>query len=131
MAFISSLREAHCPFVTSSAKRSTAPVESQSSPSRVPVLQPNNSALKRSSAPTQYKSNNKDAFKYRDHRGRLPASFSHSAVISQGRNNSPCSGPVCDVVEGQSNLSPQMSSDSRMLLRIQSKGNYSSRGRRT
>lgn len=28
--------------------------------------------------------------------------------------------PVCDVVEGQSNLAPQMSSDNRMLLRMQS-----------
>lgn len=38
--------------------------------------------------------------------------------LAGGLDNSPC--PVCDVAEGQSNLAPQMSSDNRMLLRIQS-----------
>lgn len=42
-------------------------------------------------ATEQYTSNNKDAFKYRDHRGQLPACFSHSAVISWGEDNSLCS----------------------------------------
>lgn len=68
----------------------------------------------------QYKNNNNSGFKYRDDRTKLPAFFSDSAVISRGGlDNSPC--PVCDVAEGQSNLAPQMSSDNRMLLRIQSR----------
>lgn len=69
----------------------------------------------------QYTSNNKDAFKYRDHRTQLPACFPDSTVISWGLDNSLC--PVLSRVwcgGGQSNLAPQMSSHNRMLLSIQS-----------
>lgn len=63
---------------------STATVKSQSS-DLIIVVQRDPCATK------QYTSNNKDAFKYRDHRTRLPACFSHSAVISRGLDNSLCS----------------------------------------
>lgn len=48
------------------------------------------------SATKQYPSNNKDAFKYRDHRTQLPACFSYSAVISWGLDNGLC--PVLSCV---------------------------------
>lgn len=85
----------------------------------------NNSSPEDPIAPTQYTSNNKDAFKYRE---ITEASFLPVlAVISPARDNSPCSVLSCVCVcvwcgaGGQCNLSPQISSDNRMLLRIHSR----------
>lgn len=61
----------------------------------LPVLQINNSSLWDHIETIQHLSNNNNAFKYRDHRGRLPARFSHSAVISQSWDNSVCSVLSC------------------------------------
>lgn len=50
----------------------------------------------------------------------LPVSLILLSLAWAGITVSVLSCPVCDVAEGQSNLSLQMSSDNRMLLRIQS-----------
>lgn len=74
----------HVPFMISHQLQSTVTVKSQSS-NLIIVVQRDPNATK------QYTSNNKDAFKYRDQGGQLPACFSHSAVISRGQDNSLCS----------------------------------------
>lgn len=84
----SAIRDVRVPFMLPHQLKSTVTVKSQSF-TLITVVQRDPNATK------QYTSNNKAAFKYRDHRGQLPASFSHSAVISRGRDNSLCSVLSC------------------------------------
>jgi len=76
--------------------------------SQATVTQLNDSSPRDPNTTKQYTSNNKDAFKYRHHRGQLPAWLS----LARARIT------VHDVVVGQSDLSLQMSSDNRMLLKV-------------